>query len=79
MTVVLLDSLDRLRYFGTGAESRRRPDVGAYLHLPDLADLGFEATLSLVQVEPGTYRVLLGMERAADVTYCDVGRQIAVQ
>jgi hypothetical protein len=79
LTVVLLDSLNRLRYFGTGAESRRRPDVGAYLHLPDLVNLGFEATLSLVQVEPGTYRVLLGIERAADVTYCDVGRQIVVQ
>lgn len=76
--VVLLDSTKKARYFGRVAKATSRPDVGQYLHLPDLINVGFETTLSLSPVEEGTYRVVLGIDRAEDVAICDVGRSITV-
>jgi hypothetical protein len=77
--VVLLDSTGTARYFSGGARVRSRPDVGQYLRLPNLVDLGFEASLSLASVETGRYHVLIGLEGVSDFRLCDVGRWISVQ
>ena len=77
--VVLLDATNRARYFASGLETRRRPDVGTYVGLPALVDAGFEISLSFASVDAGTYRMLVGIEGASTVAFCDVGRPIVVE
>jgi hypothetical protein len=77
--VVLLDSTNRARYFASGLEPRKRPDVGTYVGLPGLVDAGFESSLSFASVDAGTYRMLVGIEGTSSVAFCDVGRLIVVE
>jgi hypothetical protein len=77
--VVLLDTTGTARYFFAGAPATPRIDVSQYLHLPDLVNAGFEASLSLAAVETGKYHVVLGVAGTSDFRFCDVGRWISVQ
>lgn len=76
--IALADPSGAPRYFGRLANRTARPDVGQSLRIADLVNAGFEGVLGLDAVEPGTYRVLLYIERSSDYAVCENGRTLVV-
>jgi hypothetical protein len=76
--IALADQGGAPKYFGKLATRTSRPDVGQSLKIPDVVNVGFEGVLGLDAVEPGTYRILLYIERSQDFAVCENGRTLNV-
>jgi hypothetical protein len=76
--IALADQGGAPKYFGKLTTRTSRPDVGQGLKISGLVNAGFEGVLGLEGVEPGTYRVLLYIERSQDFAVCENGRTLIV-